>query len=155
MALRALLAPSSVLPTFRAATKTEALTRLSEAAGRALGVPATEIFAALVERETLGSTGFGGGVAIPHGKSDGVGAVTGFFARLEAPLDWDALDGAPVDLVFMLLAPHGATAAHLKALAKVSRIFREADTKAALRGTTDTDALYAILNGPGAKIEAA
>ncbi len=155
MELCVLLAPSSVLPTVDAATKSEALTRIAAAAAQSLNMQQVDVFAALADRERLGSTGFGGGVAIPHGKVADIGAVTGFFARLKTPLDWDALDGAPVDLVFMLLAPQDATAAHLKALAKVSRIMRDPDTKAALRQTADRDALYAILSGPGAKTEAA
>lgn len=155
MALRALLAPSSVYPHLEADTKREALVRLSQIGAATLGVDAADIFEALIEREAQGSTGFGGGVAIPHGKIADLGAVTGFFARLDTPLDWDAIDGAPVDCVFMLLAPAGATAAHLKALANVSHALRDAETRTALRATHDADALYAILNGGTRKIEAA
>jgi PTS system nitrogen regulatory IIA component len=155
MALRDLLAPSCVYPHLAAGTKREALIRLSQIAAERIGLDVADIFESLVEREALSSTGFGGGIAIPHGRIAGLSAVTGFFARLETPLDWDALDGAPVDCVFMLLAPAAATAAHLKALAKVSRALRDTETRAALRATHDAEALYAILNGGTRKIEAA
>ena len=155
MALRSVLTSSCVFPNLVADAKEEALTRLSAAAARAFGLDSVDVFEALIEREAQGSTGFGGGVAVPHGKIAGLGAVSGLFARLGAPLDWDALDGAPVDVVFVLLAPEGAAAAHLKALAKVSNILREPETRAALRATGEADALYALLIGGGAKTAAA
>lgn len=155
MVLRALLTPSAVLAHLEAQSKREALMRLSEFAAPSVAIEAADIFESLVEREALGSTGFGGGVAIPHGKIAGLGAVKGFFARLDRPLEWDAIDGAPVDCLFMLLAPEGATAAHLKALAKVSRALRESETRSALRATRDPDLLYAMLNGGDAKTVAA
>lgn len=155
MALRALLSPTSIFPKFDALSKTDALLRLSRYAARRLGLEPTVIFNALIEREALGSTGFGGGVAIPHGKLAELGAVTGFFARLQKPLDWDALDGAPIESVFMIIAPSGAPAAHLKALARVSRILRDPDTRVSLRATDDADTLYAILTGANLNTAAA
>ena len=98
----------------------------------------------LLEREQLGSTGVGDGVALPHGKIEGLGKIVGVLARLEAPVSFDALDDQPVDLVFMLLAPANATAAHLKALAKVSRLLRDEDAREALRGADSAEALFAI-----------
>lgn len=155
MALRELLARSSVFPGLGAETKAEALSCFAKLASSAVNVDPEDVFEALKEREALSSTGFGGGIAIPHGKLEGLGAVCGFFARLDRPIEWDAIDGAPVDLLFMLLAPSSATAAHLKALARVSRALRDPETRAALRASRDADALYAILNGARAKTAAA
>jgi PTS system nitrogen regulatory IIA component len=98
----------------------------------------------LVERERLGSTGFGGGVAIPHGKIDGLDRVIGVFARLSAPVDFQAIDDLPVDLVFLLLSPPDSGVEHLKALARVSRRLRDKAFVAKLRGAGSTDALYAL-----------
>ena len=101
----------------------------------------------LSERERIGSTGFGGGVAIPHGKLEGLSRVTGVFARLTQPIDFASVDGVKVDLVFMLLSPPGAGAEHLKALARVSRRLRDREFIAKLRGAGSQDALYALLAG--------
>ena len=120
---------------------------MSLAAAAAFNLPGEDVLAAVETREAQGSTGFGGGVAIPHGKIAGLGAVTGYFARLAAPIDYDAVDGAPVDLFFLLLAPEHAVAAHLKALAKVSRLLRDAELCAALRKAESGDAVYAIAEG--------
>ena len=147
LALRELLHPSCVSPRIVAATKAEALERLASDAARALDLPAADILGAVLAREAQGSTGFGGGVAIPHGKLGGLGAVTGYFARLDKPVDFDAVDREPVDLLFLLLAPENAVAAHLMALAKVSRLFRDADLCAALRQAKTAEALYAIAEG--------
>ena len=98
----------------------------------------------MLEREQLGSTGVGKGVAIPHGKIEGLSSVVGVLARLEAPVDFDAVDDQPVDIAFLLLAPANATAAHLKALAKVSRLLRDDDAREALRGAETAEALFAI-----------
>ena len=104
-----------------------------------------EIFESLNARERLGSTGLGHGVAIPHGKLPKLGRLFGLFARLERPIDFEALDGQPVDLIFLLLAPEAAGADHLKALARVARLFREPGMAGKLRASTDKSALYSVL----------
>jgi nitrogen PTS system EIIA component len=101
----------------------------------------------LIERERLGPTGFGGGTAIPHCKVDGLASPVGVFMRLDRPVDYDAIDDEPVDLVFALFSPLHDGAAHLKALAEVSRMFRDEASRAQLRGAKDSDALYALLVG--------
>ena len=109
------------------------------------GLPSPDAFRALSEREALGPTGVGGGVALPHARLEGLEAVHGVFLRLDAPLDFDAPDRKPVDLVFALFAPEGAGVAHLKALALVSRTLREPSTCAKLRANEDPAVLHAIL----------
>jgi len=99
----------------------------------------------LLERERLGSTGVGNGIAIPHGKIAGLDRLYGLFARADQPIDFDAIDEQPVDLIFLLLAPEGAGADHLKALARVSRLLRDRVTCEKLRGSDNADALYALL----------
>lgn len=121
--------------------------QLASAAARLTGLPAKKILACLNERERLGSTGFGGGVAIPHGKIEGLPEVIGFFARLNTPVDFNAIDNLPVDLVFLLLSPPDAGADHLKALARVSRALRDRSTIAKLRGARSKDAIFALLVG--------
>ncbi|MBU3076919.1 PTS sugar transporter subunit IIA [Sphingomonas quercus] len=116
-------------------------------AGRAAeltGCDADHIAERINERERLGSTGFGGGIAIPHGKIDGLSRVTGIFVRLGAPIDFRAIDDLPVDLVFLLLSPPGGGVDHLKALARVSRRLRDRAFVAKLRGAGSHDALYAL-----------
>jgi PTS system nitrogen regulatory IIA component len=130
-----------------AANKKGVFQHLATAMSRRTGVEAKIILAALSEREKLGSTGFGGGVAIPHGKLDGLPQVVGYFARLTAPIDFQAVDGLPVDLVFMLLSPTDAGVDHLKALASVSRLFRDRQMGAKLRGARSKDAIFALLSG--------
>jgi PTS system nitrogen regulatory IIA component len=121
--------------------------QLGLVAGRKLGFEAKAIVAALSEREKLGSTGFGGGAAIPHAKIAGLSSVFGYFARLTNPVEFQAVDGLPVDLVFLLLSPPDAGADHLKALASVSRALRDRETTAKLRGARSRDAIFALLAG--------
>ena len=130
-----------------AANKKALFQQLAAAAARLTGLPAKQIAASLNAREKIGSTGFGGGAAIPHGKVEGLSQVFGYFARLSAPIDFNAVDGMPVDLVFLLLSPPNAGAEHLKALASVSRTFRDRQTLAKLRGARSKDALFALLAG--------
>jgi PTS system nitrogen regulatory IIA component len=144
MGLEDLLTADGIIPNLKARCKREVLATLADRASALLGVPAEKIRQTLVEREQLGSTGVGKGVAIPHGKIDSLGSVVGVLARLETPVDFDSVDDEPVDLVFMLLAPANATAAHLKALAKVSRLLRDDEARAALRGAQTAEALFAI-----------
>jgi PTS system nitrogen regulatory IIA component len=125
--------------------------QLAGASSRLTGLPAKTIVASLAAREKIGSTGFGGGAAIPHGKIEGLPAVFGYFARLETPVDFQSIDGMPVDLVFLLLSPPDAGADHLKALARVSRVFRDPQLVAKLRGARSRDALYALLAGGEAR----
>jgi PTS system nitrogen regulatory IIA component len=120
---------------------------LAAAAARRTGLDAKTIAAALSEREKIGSTGFGGGVAIPHGRIEGLDRVFGYCARLSAPIDFQSVDNLPVDLVFLILSPPDAGADHLKALASVSRVLRDRNTVAKLRGARSRDALYALLSG--------
>ena len=104
----------------------------------------------LTERERLGTTGVGQGIAIPHGRLADLEKIVGVFARLDTPIDYDAVDKQPVDLVFMLLAPEGAGADHLKALARVSRLLRNQAACEKLRAAKTAEALYAILTEPAA-----
>jgi PTS system nitrogen regulatory IIA component len=121
--------------------------QLSMAAGRRLGLEPKAIAAALAEREKIGSTGFGGGIAIPHGRIEGLPEVFGYFARLTSPIDFHSVDSLPVDLVFLILSPPDAGADHLKALAGVSRVLRDRNVVAKLRGARSRDAIFALLSG--------
>ena len=132
---------------FPAANKKALFQHLAAAASRLTGVASKAILAALNAREKIGSTGFGGGSAIPHGKVEGLSRVFGYFVRLPTPIDFQAVDEMPVDLVFLLLSPPDAGVDHLKALASVSRTFRDRQTLAKLRGARSKDALFALLAG--------
>ena len=121
MALLDFLSPEAIAPSLRVSNKKQALQEISTLAARLAGLDERAIFEALLQRERLGSTGIGEGLAIPHGKLPGLTRLFGFVARLEKPVDFEALDGQPVDILFLLLAPEGAGADHLKALARISR----------------------------------
>ncbi len=129
------------------ANKKALFQQLGAAAARRTGLSTKNIVAVLNDRERLGSTGFGSGVAIPHCKIEGLPAVFGYFARLTAPIDFQSVDNLPVDLVFLLLSPPDAGADHLKALARVSRVLRDRSTLAKLRGARSRDAIFALLAG--------
>ncbi|MCB1971274.1 MAG: PTS sugar transporter subunit IIA [Geminicoccaceae bacterium] len=137
--------PERVLVGFDAKSKRQVLQTLAEELAGSLGVEQDEILRALLEREKLGTTGIGDGLAIPHAKLDGIDEVTGFFMRLSSPVDFDALDDQPVDMVFCLLAPCESGAEHLKALARVARVFRDEDLCAKLRHATSNSSAYALL----------
>ena len=139
-----LLASDAVLAGVAVPNKKTLFQQLAAAAGKLTGVEPRVIVDRLVERERLGSTGFGGGVAIPHGKIDGIDHVIGLFVRLATPVDFQAIDDLPVDLVFLLLSPPDAGVEHLKALARVSRRLRDRAFVAKLRGAGSPDALYAL-----------
>ncbi|HEX4160805.1 MAG TPA: PTS IIA-like nitrogen regulatory protein PtsN [Rhizomicrobium sp.] len=143
-----LLAPEAVLPALRAAGKKQLLQELAHHAARLTQIPERRIFETLIERERLGSTGMGQGIAIPHGRIAGLSKISGLFARLETPVAYEAVDDQPVDLVFLLLAPESAGADHLKALARVSRLLRNQTTCEKLRATTKSEVLYALLTEP-------
>ncbi len=140
-----LLAPGAVLSSLKVNSKKQAIQELAEKAAELTGLPEREIFETLLQRERLGSTGVGSGIAIPHGKLPKIGRLFGLFARLDRPIDFDSLDSEPVDLVFLLLAPEAAGADHLKALARVARVLRDPQTAAKLRATRDATALHALL----------
>jgi PTS system nitrogen regulatory IIA component len=146
MDLSDLIEVSAIMPALKANSKKQVLQLLSEKAARITGLPEREIFDTVLRREKLGSTGVGNGIAIPHGKIPGVRRITGVFARLEQPVDFDSLDDQPVDLVFLLLAPEGAGADHLKALSRIARVLRDGDTVGKIRGTSDAAAIHAFLS---------
>jgi PTS system nitrogen regulatory IIA component len=148
MPLSDLLAANAVIPALKAGNKKQALQELAAKAAMLTGRSEREIFEILLQRERLGSTGIGNGVAIPHGKLPKLERLVGLFARLEKPIEFEALDGHPVDLIFLLLAPEGAGADHLKALARIARLLRDGATADKLRASADADALYALLTAP-------
>lgn len=145
MRLVDLLTSEAILPSLKANTKKQALQELSEKAAEISGLPAREIFDALLQRERLGSTSIGNGIAIPHGKLARIKTIFGIFARLERPIEFDALDGAPVDLIFLLITPESSGADHLKALACAARVLRDPGVVATIRSTRDASALYSII----------
>jgi PTS system nitrogen regulatory IIA component len=148
MPLSDLVAPNAVWPQLRVNSKKQALQELAERAAQLTGRPEREIFETLLQRERLGSTGVGNGIAIPHGKMAKMERLFGLFARLDKPIDFEALDGEPVDLIFLLLAPETAGADHLKALARVARLLRDPDLAQRLRASRDAEALYVVLTQP-------
>src|SRR3954464_15375708 len=148
MSLHEFLSPEAVLPALRVSGKKQALHDIAAHAARLSGLEERVIFEALWQRERLGSTGIGEGIAIPHGKLPGLERLVGLLARLERPIDFEALDGQPVDLVFVLLAPEGAGADHLKALARIARMLRAPDLANKLRDARDAEAIYAVLAVP-------
>ncbi|HEX8936724.1 MAG TPA: PTS sugar transporter subunit IIA [Sphingomicrobium sp.] len=127
--------------------KRSLMKQLAELAAQRLGIEGAVVLAGLNEREQLGPTGFGHGVAIPHAKIEGLKRIYGLFARLSEPVDYKAIDNRPVDLVFLLLSPPDSGAEHLKALAAISRVTRDAATLERLRGARSRDALAALLMG--------
>ena len=147
MALSDLLPPDGVVTNLSASSRKQVIQSLAELAVRFCDANTRDIVDAVLERERLGSTGVGDGVAIPHARVEGVGRVFGVFARLKTPVDFDAIDGRPTDLIVMLLAPEDSSAEPLKALARISRLFRREDMRERLRGAADSDALNAILGG--------
>jgi len=145
MTLADLIAPNAVIPALRANSKKQALQLLAQKAAEVIGLKEGDILEGLLDRERLGSTGVGNGIAIPHAKLTGIDRLYGIFARLEQPVDFDSIDDMPVDLICLLIAPEGAGADHLKALARVSRLLRDKGICEKLRGATEADALYALL----------
>jgi len=145
MTLEDLISPDAVVPNLRASSKKQLLQDLAGRAADRLGLEARTVFEALMDRERLGPTAMGRGVAVPHARLPKVERISGAFARLDKPVPFDAADDAPVDLVFLLIAPVDAGADHLRALARVSRLLRDEGRCAKLRATPDAAALYAIL----------
>ncbi|MBS0536244.1 MAG: PTS IIA-like nitrogen regulatory protein PtsN [Proteobacteria bacterium] len=148
MTLTDLIAPAAIIPALKVNGKKQALQELAVRAAELTGQSERAILEILLQREKLGSTAVGNGIAIPHGKLPKLGRLFGLFARLERPIDFEALDSQPVDLIFLLLAPEAAGADHLKALARVARLLRDPDVAKKLRESSDTDALYAVLAMP-------
>jgi PTS system nitrogen regulatory IIA component len=142
-----ILSPRAIVAALQVRNKKFLFQQLAQIAAGLTGADPRRIVDRLNEREKLGSTGFGGGVAIPHGKLEGLEHVVGVFARLEQPIEFGAIDEMPVDLVFLLLSPPDAGVEHLKALASVSRQLRDRSFVAKLRGAGSEDALYALLSG--------
>lgn len=145
MLISDLVTPAAVIASLKATSKKQALQELARRASELTGEPERTIFDVLLERERLGTTGVGDGVAIPHGKLANLPRLFGLFARLDRPIDFEAIDEQPVDLIFLLLAPGAAGADHLKALARVSRLLRDRATREKLRGSETPEALYALL----------
>lgn len=139
-----LIAREAVIPGLRASGKRAALTRLAERAAALGHLPPAELVEAVLARERRGTTAFGGGTAIPHVRAE-VAAPFALLARLDPPLDFGALDGRAVDIAVLLVAPRAAGAAHLKALACLSRMLRDARLLAQLRGAVDADAMHALI----------
>jgi nitrogen PTS system EIIA component len=145
MLLTDLVAPTAIIPALKVNGKKQAIQELAARAAELTGQGERAVFDILMQREKLGSTGVGNGIAIPHGKLPKLGRLFGLFARLDRPVDCEALDGQPVDLVFLLLAPETAGADHLKALARVARLLRDPEVAHKLRESRDSEALYAVL----------
>ncbi len=146
MALADLLHQDAIIPALKVNSKKQLLQELAAKASRITGVSERDIFDVILQRERLGSTGVGHGIAIPHGKLSSISSITGVFARLETPVDFEALDDQPVDLVCLLLAPEGAGADHLKALSRIARVLRDTELVAKLRATDSDTAIYTFLN---------
>jgi PTS system nitrogen regulatory IIA component len=145
-----LVTPRGVIAQLRAPTKRQVLQELARRAATMTGIPDKRIYDALAERERLGTTGIGNGIAVPHCRLPELTRLHGLFARLDRPAPFEAIDDQPVDLVFLLLAPTEAGAEHLKALARVSRLLRDKAMCEKLRGANSADALYALLTGGAA-----
>ena len=155
MSLADLLNPESVIARLQARSKKQALQELGVAAAKQWGFDAQIILNKLLDRERLGTTGVGQGIAIPHAKYPQATGVVGLFARLDQPIDFESIDDRPVDLIFLLIAPETGGAEHLRALARVSRLMRNQELCAKLRGSRDRAALYALLTEPSASSSAA
>ena len=150
MDLADLLVPDGIIPSLKATCKKQVLQELAQCASEMTDLDARTIFETLLQRERLGSTGLGRGIAIPHVKFRSLPNIICIFARLEEPVDFDSHDGDPVDIVFLLLAPEHASGDHLKALARISRLVREPDTLDRLREAQDKAKLQEILTAPAA-----
>jgi PTS system nitrogen regulatory IIA component len=142
--------PEGVVSGLKASSKKQLLQELASAIAPLSGLPERQIFETLIQRERLGSTGIGQGIAIPHGRMRGVTRLMGFFFKLQRAIDFESMDGEPVDLIFVLLAPEDAGADHLQALARAARVFRNSRTVQMLRQAEEASALYAILTAEAA-----
>ena len=148
MELVDILAADAVLDCTGVVSKRQLFEVMCDKASQRTGMSATDIIAAVIGREELGSTGIGNGIAIPHGKLPGLKGVTAVFARLDAAIDFDAVDDQPVDLVILLLAPVGAGADHLKALSRVARLLRTESVVDSIRSADGAGDIYDVLTAP-------
>lgn len=155
MELSELINSNSIVSALKVGSKKQALQELSQIAEKITGISARDIFGTVLQRERLGSTGVGQGIAIPHGKLEGLDKLFAIFARLETPVSFDAMDDEPVDLIFLLLAPESAGADHLKALARISRTLRDPSVTEKLRESDTINGIYSILTEPMAAPTAA
>lgn len=145
MDMAALLTPDGIVAHLQAHSKKHAIQEISTVAARHTGLPERDVFDTLLQRERLGSTGVGNGIAIPHGKLVGLDRLSGFFFQLARPVDFESLDDRPVDLIFTLLAPEDAGADHLKALAKIARLLRAPGIVEELRNAETTRQIYDLI----------
>ena len=145
MTLGDIVTQEAIIPDLRVRSKKQLLQAVAERASELTGLSARAVFDTILQRERLGSTGVGKGIAIPHGKFPDFDRISGVFARLHAPIDFEALDDQPVDIVFLLLAPESAGADHLKALSRIARVLRDPVRISNLRATSDPEALFAFL----------
>jgi PTS system nitrogen regulatory IIA component len=145
MQISDILSPESVVSNLKVTSKKQALQELSKRIADLAELEDRDVFEILLDREKLGTTGVGNGIAIPHGKLEHLDKLHGLFARLERPVEFESIDERPVDLIFLLLAPESAGADHLKALAQVSRLLRDKSMCEKLRGSDSAEALYALL----------
>jgi PTS system nitrogen regulatory IIA component len=150
MTLTDLVTPNAIISALKVNSKKQAIQDLAARAAELTGQSEKAILEILLQREKLGSTGVGNGVAIPHGKLPKLSRLFGLFARLQRPIDFEALDNQPVDLIFLLLAPEAAGADHLKALARIARQLRDPEIARRLRESTDAEALHTVLAMPPA-----
>jgi PTS system nitrogen regulatory IIA component len=148
MSIDDLLDRRAITPKLQAHTKQQALSLLAETAARVFALDAGAVLEALLAREQAGSTGVGEGVAVPHARVAGLDRMRGLFLRLESPVDFDAIDGAPVDLIFALFAPPDAGSEHLRSLARVARMLRQKELRQQLRQARTPDAIHALLAQP-------
>lgn len=146
MKISEIMTEKSVVVDSKASNKRQLLQELSLKAAELTGINERTIFDTILERENLGSTGFGSGTALPHGRIADINKVYGVFAKLNAPIEFEAIDGKPVDLVFLLISPEGSGADHLTALAQVSRILKDEATCSKLRAASHSDEIYSLLN---------
>ncbi|MEL6818824.1 MAG: PTS IIA-like nitrogen regulatory protein PtsN [Pseudomonadota bacterium] len=145
MDLATFLDRQNVLVDLEVASKKQLLQALADHVGNTGLLDQREVFNTVFQREKLGSTGVGAGVAIPHGKFQNLTTIVGYLAKLREPIEFDALDDAPVDLVFLLLAPEDAGADHLKALSRIARVLRDKTRVAQVRASSDAQAIYDLL----------
>lgn len=145
MEISEFLSPDDVFLSVKVKSRKQLLQKVSELCAKKLGLEEIAVFEALFQRERLGSTGLGNGIAVPHGKLTGIEDLFGMFIQLREPIEFDAVDGQPVDLFFVLLAPENSGAEHLKALAKVARVLREGELVSQLRSDTSSQSIFALL----------
>ena len=150
MDLGDLISPEAIFPSLKAKSKKQALHELAQRAASLTGLEERTIYDTLLQRENLGSTGVGRGIAIPHGRVAALRKIVTVFARLDEPIEFESLDNEPVDLIFLLLAPEHAGAEHLKALARISRLLREPASIERLRASQDRAARYSVLTASAA-----